>query len=208
MSRYESTFFERIYQRAGSADRLPWYREEPPELLQRAVAEHEHAGRALDLGCGAGLYSIYLAQQGYDVNGLDFTAGAVEMAKRNAEEAGVHLDLQRADVLAWDGEGPFDLVLDSGCLHGFADTERRRYKANLLRWLAPGGDYVLVHFEKRHAFDWRPMGPRRIPTKKIIALFAPELELVQHASQTAKVPLPVGPTVKVGNFWFRRRSDD
>lgn len=203
MSRYQASFFERIYQHAHSAEELPWHRDAPPELLQRAIAERHGPARALDLGCGSGLFSVYLARRGYDVTSLDFSRSAVAMARQRAEDAGVRLDVQEANVLLWEGTGRFDVVLDSGCLHGLSDSERQSYKANLMRWLAPGGDYVLDHFERRHVFDWRPVGPRRIPAPKTIALFQPELELVEHESFLRRVPLPVGPTIQMGSYWFR-----
>lgn len=206
MSRYQASFFERIYQNAGRPEALPWHRPDPPELLQRVVAERPQPGKALDIGCGSGLFSIYLARHGYELTSLDFSHTAVEMAKRFAQEAGVRVDVQQVNVLDWDGVGPFDVVLDSGCLHGFDDSGRQRYKACLLRWLAPGGDYVLEHFEKHHLLDWRPIGPRRIPTEQTIALFQPELELIEHQSFLRRVRLPIGPTIQMGSYRFRRRG--
>jgi SAM-dependent methyltransferase len=197
MSRVQASFFDRLYENAAGPEQLPWHRDEPPELLQRA-------GRALDVGCGAGPFSIYLAERGFAVTGLDFSQAAIDMAREGAGDAELQIDFRQADVLSWDGTEPFDIVLDSGCLHGFGDADRNRYKAHLLDWLAPGADYVLVHFEKRHALDWRPMGPRRFPAEQTIALFQPELEVIEHQSLLRKVPLPVGPTVRLGSYWFRR----
>jgi len=175
-------------------------------MLQKVLAARSDAGTALDLGCGSGLYSIFLARQGYRTTGLDFSQSAVEMARRHADTADVEVQFHRADVLAWDTHETFDLILDSRCLHGFDDAERLRYRENLLRWLAPNGDYVLEHFEKRHPLDWRPIGPRRIPARQTIALFEPELELMEHSSAIRAARFPVGPTVQLGAYWFRRRQ--
>jgi 2-polyprenyl-3-methyl-5-hydroxy-6-metoxy-1,4-benzoquinol methylase len=54
----------------------PWERSDPPpELI--ALVEGEDAspaGKALDLGCGAGAQSVYLATKGWDVTGVDIVA--------------------------------------------------------------------------------------------------------------------------------------
>ena len=43
------------------------------------------AGRALDLGCGAGVRSLALASQGWTVDGLDVSAAAVAASQANGE---------------------------------------------------------------------------------------------------------------------------
>ena len=45
-------------------------------------------GRALDLGCGTGTDSIYLAQQGWHVTGIDMVPEALAIARRHAAGAG------------------------------------------------------------------------------------------------------------------------
>ncbi len=46
------------------------------------------AGSALDLGCGTGDSSIYLAQHGWKVTGVDFVPKALEKARAKAAAAG------------------------------------------------------------------------------------------------------------------------
>jgi methylase of polypeptide subunit release factors len=47
------------------------------------------AGRALDLGCGTGTDTIYLATHGWDVSGVDMTSRALAIARRDGAAAGV-----------------------------------------------------------------------------------------------------------------------
>jgi SAM-dependent methyltransferase len=134
----------------------------------------------------------------------DFIPRALEMARERGRAEGVEVVWINADLLAWEGSGPFDLIVDSGCLHSLIGGDARQYKAQLLRWLAPGGDYVLGHFGKRHAFDWRPVGPTRRTRDELVRLFGPELEVVKHEQSEMAVPLPIGPVVQGHAFWFRR----
>ena len=51
---------------------IPWYSETPPDALVKLVEEGiVQPCKAVDLGCGAGSYAIYLAGLGFDVTGVD-----------------------------------------------------------------------------------------------------------------------------------------
>jgi 2-polyprenyl-3-methyl-5-hydroxy-6-metoxy-1,4-benzoquinol methylase len=50
----------RFYRQArGVPERLPWHREEPSPVLVSAVKARDRHGRALDVGCGAGVFSVW-----------------------------------------------------------------------------------------------------------------------------------------------------
>lgn len=205
MGQSEQRGLQRLYEKAKSPRDLPWYRPEPPEMLQRVVRERgARRGRALDLGCGAGDYSIYLAQHGYQVTGIDYLPEPIRMAQENAQAQGVAVRFAQADVLTWESDGKFDLILDSGCLHSLHPSERPAYRARLLSLLNHAADYVLIHFGKRHLLDWRPVGPRRRARTQIVDELQHDLLLRVYAEEIHAAPFPVGPRVLIGSFWFRR----
>jgi SAM-dependent methyltransferase len=199
-------FLLKLYKQAESYEQLPWHRPEPLPMLQKVITERNEKGLALDIGCGAGINASYLAKQGYNVTGVDFIERALQYARDRAIQDGVQLELVNTDILQWDCDKSFDLILDSGCLHGMRGEERLIYRKRLLNWLVSDGDYVLTHFEKRHIFDWRPMGPRRITRRKIVDFFAPDLVEQDFSKEKWQAPLPVGPTVSIGSYWFRSAS--
>jgi ubiquinone/menaquinone biosynthesis C-methylase UbiE len=115
----------------------------PPELLE-FMAAHP-AGRAIDLGCGTGTNVITLAQHGWQVTGLDYSARAIGIAERKLRRARLAAALSVCDVTRLPGiDGPFDLALDLGCFHGL--RSRGAYLANLARILAPGGHWLMYGF--------------------------------------------------------------
>lgn len=83
-------------------------------------------GAALDLGCGTGIWSVVLAQRGWDVTGVDMIPKAVRGARARAQRAGVKAKFVRGTVTdiaaAGVGDG-FRLVLDFGTLHGLKPAE-------------------------------------------------------------------------------------
>lgn len=197
-------FYEFIYSRFKTPEELPWHRPVWIPPLTLAVEQIKN-GRALDLGCGSGVYAVYLAQHGFNVTAIDYVPAALKMAQERANQMQVTINFIEADVLEWKTDDKFDLVFDSGCLHGIAQTQKRtQYKQQVLKWLTPNGSFVLSHFNRRHFFDWRPVGPIRKTREEINRLFAPELIEKHYDDEIARSALPVGPTVKIGNYLFER----
>jgi SAM-dependent methyltransferase len=197
-----------MYEKAARPEDLVWHSEDLTPLLVDAVAAArttKHRPRALDVGCGAGIYAAYLAREGFDVTAIDLIPKAIALATTHARSKGVEVDFVQADILEWSSDRAFDLVFDSGCLHSLISGSVSRYKQKIASWLAPGGEYVLCHWGKRHAFDWRPIGPRRRAADELAALFSPELvEVARHESLMTGIPLPFGPSVLGLAMRFRR----
>jgi cyclopropane fatty-acyl-phospholipid synthase-like methyltransferase len=128
----------------------------PPEL--RAVIEGPGAlapGRALDIGCGTGLNSVYLATHGWDVTGIDFAAPAIARARRRLSAANatvgqsLPVQLLHGDATRLRAEGvrgPFTLVFDLGCLHGIPRENRTSYAEEVAALTEPGALYLLYTF--------------------------------------------------------------
>ncbi len=101
MSRMVEGYMRSVYRKATAAKDLPWHRDQPPKLLEKAVRERPTRGRALDLGCGAGTYAIWLAQQGFEVTGVDYLEPALELTRAGGEMSGVSVESVSAEVLAF-----------------------------------------------------------------------------------------------------------
>ena len=194
--------FARLYRRAPHVESLPWHREQPPALLASAIGQRTTRGSALDLGCGQGVHAVYLAQQGFSVVAVDFVPAALAAARRRAEQVGVEVELREGDVVDYQAPSAFDVVLDSGCLHHLPRGKVGAYRNRLDEWLAPGGDYVLVHFTHRPRVVWIPQGPRHMTRDEAVAFFAP-LELRGYDETQFDVPLPMG-RMRAGVYWFSR----
>lgn len=121
----------------------PWDDALPPPEVQTLTAELS-PGRALDLGCGLGRTSIYLAQRGWQVDGVDFVELAVHGAAKRAAAAGVQVQFHCLDVRNLDKFKPgYNLAIDVGCAHALDAAGLEAYHAHLKRLLAPGASYLL-----------------------------------------------------------------
>lgn len=113
--------------------------------------------RALDIGCGAGGVSIYLARYGFETVGVDFSATALRKARRAASAAGLspsQLGFVQGDLTAPaipGVEGPFDLLVDYGTLDDLK-PDGRHQAARLIDSLArPGSRLFIFAFYGRRA---------------------------------------------------------
>ena len=104
--------------------------------------------RCIDIGCGKGRNAIYLAQQGFEVYGIDYVKSSIEHAKKAASNNDVssRLILTKAFM---DRKWPFKDNFFDVAIDCFASIDvetkkgRETYKKEMLRTLKPGG-YVLV----------------------------------------------------------------
>jgi SAM-dependent methyltransferase len=139
------------------------------------------AGSVLDVGCGTGDASIYLAQHGWHVTGVDFTPKALGKARAKASAAGAAIDFVHADVthLSQAGiTGPFELIVDNGCLHGMSDHDRDLYVEQITAAAAPGARLALVGFKRG-----RGVGPVGIDQAEIERRFASGWTLLLAADE-------------------------
>ncbi|MGZ4847519.1 MAG: class I SAM-dependent methyltransferase [Halobacteriota archaeon] len=141
---------DEIYQKMP-LERIPWNMETPPAALVALVDSHAVTPcRAIDLGCGAGNYAVYLASHGFDVTGVDSAPTAIKRAKENARKKGVECTFLVADVLG-DLEnvtGTFDFAYDWELLHHIFPEQRQQYVANVYRLLNPKGKYLSLCFNE------------------------------------------------------------
>jgi ubiquinone/menaquinone biosynthesis C-methylase UbiE len=108
-------------------------------LIQRKAFPKQ--GRLLEMGCGAGNLSIYFAQVGYNVTGIDIAPTAINWAIENAAKASVNVTFIQGDVLelAEIADASFDIVLDGRCFHCIIGDDRAQFLQAAHRVLKPGG---------------------------------------------------------------------
>lgn len=115
---------------------------EPNQFLAE-IAEVLEPGTALDLGCGQGRNSLWLASRGFEVTGLDLSSVAIEQAKAVAAELDLDASFESVDLTTWDPAGRvWDLVVLT-YLH-LSHERRPVVHAAARRAVAPGGRLVVI----------------------------------------------------------------
>jgi SAM-dependent methyltransferase len=138
-----SSIFRRFFYALSYLGNPPWDTGiSPPELLE-FLASHS-PGHALDLGCGTGTNLITLAEHGWQLNGIDFSAFAVRSARRRISAKNLKGQIWQADVThQLPVKGQFDLILDIGCYHDLSAGDRCGYRENVRTRLAKGGTFLI-----------------------------------------------------------------
>jgi SAM-dependent methyltransferase len=118
------------------------FKSEPNRFLVEEV-DSLGPGRVLDLACGEGRNSVWLASKGWRVTGIDFSPVGLAKATRFGAERGVDVEWVEADVVEWQPPpASFDLVLVM-YLH-LPAAQRRQVLAHAKAALAPGGVLLVV----------------------------------------------------------------
>ena len=114
-----------------------------PSEVERLVAGRGSA-RVLELGCGIGRISRYMARYGLAVTGVDFSPIAIEKAKSRVAGDPSKPEFFVDDVRELSRvTGPFDLSIDVGCFHCLDGDGQVRYAAALARLLRPGATHLM-----------------------------------------------------------------
>jgi SAM-dependent methyltransferase len=97
----------------------------------------------LELGCGAGAQTAFLAAEGFTVTGVDGSTEAIATARqlRRTGQDGLSATYLAADLVSWRPErmAEYDCILDVCTLQHLTQTDANGVALRAVRWLKPGG---------------------------------------------------------------------
>jgi tellurite methyltransferase len=130
---------DRIKWNSRFASEDPFLRREPSPFLAREIETVKgllSGRRALDIACGEGRNSVFLAAHGFDVTAIDISEVGLAKAAERAATAGVTMTFLREDLDEYRLTGRFDLVLNFNFL-------QRRLIPAAAKLLTPGGLFLI-----------------------------------------------------------------
>jgi SAM-dependent methyltransferase len=162
----------------------------------------QQSGRVLAVADGEGRNSVWLAQQGYEVDAFDIADIGVEKARKLASTSGVSVNFQVSSAEEWSWQSEqYDAVV--AIFIQFADPDTRAVLfANMIKTLKPGGILLLQGYTPKQ-LDYKTGGPpllSHLYTEDLLRDAFKEMEILdlklyedvlqegsQHAGQSALV---------------------
>lgn len=171
----ENNRFEGRYQSGDT----PWDHGMVDFNLIEVVARHAvRPCRALDIGCGTGDNSIWLAQKGFDVVACDLSETAVARAQLKAEEANANVFFLASDFLKDSiPDTPYGFVFDRGCLHCMHETtDRTAFVEQVAELLEEQG--VWLSLVGNADEEKREVGPPQLSASELVSIVEPRFEIL------------------------------
>lgn len=138
------------------------------------VVAHCPRGDGLDVGCGTGVLAERLAQAGYQMWGVDPSAGMLEVLRRSAPD--VQAAVASGTSLPFDSDR-FDLVLTVAVMHHIAAPDAvRETLGEMVRVLRPGGRLIVWDHNPRNPY-WKSL-MARVPQDTGEERLIPEAEVL------------------------------
>jgi ubiquinone/menaquinone biosynthesis C-methylase UbiE len=136
--------------------------------------------RVLEMGCGIALHGRFLAENGIDYTGVDYSRASLRLAREHFAQNGLRARFVHSDGTALPfADASFDLVFSDGVVHHIPDMAGACRE--LVRVVRPGGDvramvysrdsyhYALVRFVICPLIWWL----LRVPPLRPLARFLP-----------------------------------
>lgn len=142
---------------------------------------------ALDIACGEGRNSIFLARRGFRVTGLDISETGIAKARHWAEEEGVQVDFITADLERYHFDRSYDLIINFNFL-------LRQLIPRLVTALSPGGILVFDTILDAPALPGEHTKAFLLQPGELPALFEPYPGTLQAYRE---LPMEVSPTAKL-----------
>lgn len=98
----------------------------------------------VDFGCGPGLYTLRLAENGANVTGIDFSRNSIEYAKNVAAQKGLKINYIVQNYLEFEPKSQFDLITMIMCdFCALSPVQRKNMLSKFRKILKPGGAVLL-----------------------------------------------------------------
>jgi SAM-dependent methyltransferase len=177
--------------------------EGPNAYLASKAALLSKGSRALSIADGEGRNSIWLAEQGLQVDAFDFSPTGVKKARRLARNRGVHVNFSVSEMFQWNWTpSTYDLVA-AIFIQFLTPAERDRLLSLIKQTLTPGGLFILQGYslEQLKYGTGGPSEPDQLYTEPMIREALKDmdiLEILSYEEQLAEGAAHAGMSALMG----------
>ncbi|MES0489533.1 MAG: class I SAM-dependent methyltransferase [Leptospirales bacterium] len=152
------------------------------ELVKALSAGDIKPGRALELGCGTGTNSIFLAERGFEVTGVDnsdeaLATGREKLTKYYEKKSRIlSVQFDKVKIPDFKSNVKYNFVFDRGCFHTFPKRSWQPYAQMVANLLQSGSYYLLLTGNDKEPRD---PGPPVLSEKQIRDVFLPDFNIIR-----------------------------
>jgi len=106
--------------------------------------------RILDVGCGSGVYSIFFANRGANLIGIDFSSSMISLSRKNAEKENCKCKFLKINFLDFENKSKFDSLLFIGVFDYVEKKEIYKYFEKAIKLASHN---IIATFPKTYAFQ-------------------------------------------------------
>jgi SAM-dependent methyltransferase len=178
-----STEFDKMY---NSFLHWFWTDIRIPKELKELISS-TNPNNSLELGCGLGRFSAYLAKQGIDATGVDFSQVAIKKAIKRVSDDEHKPGFLIGNVTHIEMlNSPFDVSFDIGCFHCLYEKDLQNYVLEVYRLLKPGATHLIW------ALNHSPSGMRLNP-EYIAQVFGDKFQLANSKFTRRRI---------IASYWY------
>ena len=179
---------------AYGSNTMPFALREPYQYIEKKFLQNISSKKILDFCCGTGIYSIYPALQGAQIEGVDISRKSIDVSKARAEHFNVS---NNCNFRVMDGEqldyaeNSFDIVLIYGSL-SYLNIEK--IYRDLSKIIKPGGQLIVIDSlghnpifninRRRNIKNWSSI---RTDTKRLETMKRKDVVLAQRYFKTTEI---------------------
>ena len=186
---YDEPFWEKSYR----DDNVSTFAKGPTESVKEIYQKFKNESLILDVGCGEGRDSIFLARQGHWVDAFDISEAGISKSIRIAKHEKISVNFFQQDLVGFVFNKCYDVIISSGVLHLPEKSKRDSFILEAQKNTVVGGYHIIGIFTDR-----LPATPDNAPFTKSLFKVGEILSIyhgwniVKHVEGTFKDEHPGG----------------
>ena len=124
--------------------------------IVREVLRYKKSGSVLDLGCGVGRDTLFLAKKGFRVTAVEKNTQALAGLKEIARLKKLRVNVQWKDIATYMPKNKFDMVLSNMVLHFLPNHEQKVQILAMQKHTKKGGMNIVSSYTDKNKKETRP----------------------------------------------------